>query len=108
MEPRFSLVQSPHLQFMSESPKLASCQEILEFWCGCWHAARYLVASDAGEHDAVSLRSHARRELAARFVGTAAGTWGGRKVLIVKLEFERLLLANIDVEAGATALFFDF
>src|ERR1700720_4329878 len=86
---------------------MTSCEVIFEFWGGRRHAAGDLITPDAGEHDAISLRRHACCELAAGLVGkTAAGAWSHHKV--VSMEVERLLLADIDMCAGAATVFFDF
>src|SRR6266849_4410789 len=109
MEPGFPLVECPDFELMSEHPELASCQKICKLRCGCWHPAGDLVASDAGEHDAISLRGHASSELTASFGRTTTTRAGScRKVVAVKLEFEDFLLANINVAASAAAPFFHF
>src|SRR2546425_12943976 len=92
---------------MSESLECASNEEIFELRRGRWHAAGDFVTADAGKHNAISLRSHARCELLAGFVGAAARTRSGRKVVAVEFEREWLLLTDIDVAAGAAALLFD-
>ena len=55
-EPRFSHLRGPGVQLTSKRNELSSCQEVLEFWRWCWHAAaRGLVSSDSGERDSISL-----------------------------------------------------
>src|SRR5256886_8293864 len=56
MEPWLSFFQRPYFQLMSEPPELCSCEKIFEFRCRCRHATHSLVATHAGEHDAIPLR----------------------------------------------------
>src|SRR6267378_6377479 len=105
MEPGRSLLERPDFQLACEHPEVTSCQKIFKFRCGCWDTTHDLVAANAGEHDAISLRSHAD---CATIVGrtTASRTRNCRKVTTIELEFERLLLANVDVVASAATLMF--
>src|SRR5258707_310186 len=93
---------------MCKISETTSCKEILELRRRRWHAAHYFVATDAGKDDAISLRRHARRELAARFVKTNAGAGGRGKAIAVEFELERFLLADVDVGTGSATLFFHF
>ena len=87
---------------MSEFAELSSCQKIFEVRCGCWHAARDFVAADAGEHDTISLRRHAHSvggSLAIANARSRTNRW------LSSLKLYRLLLADIDVGAGAARAF---
>src|SRR6266404_1987612 len=109
MKPRFSLVERPDFQLVRERSEVTSCEKIFEFRYRRRYAAGDFVTADAGEHDANSLRPHARREQAVRLVGTTGvGTRNRSKSVPIELELERLLLADVDVSAGAAALFFYF
>src|SRR5208282_1701892 len=112
MEPGLSLFQRPDFQLMSEVTELCSCEKILKFGHRCWHAAHDFVATDAGKHDAISLRGHTHPDLR-RSAAIVAGSWHKAAVRRFGRWFRRgdcfrILRADVDVPAGATALFFNF
>ena len=88
---------------------MTSCQEVFQFGGGSRDAAGDFVAADAGEDYAVSLGGHAGCDMTAGFGRTtAAGAGNRREMIAVEFKLERFSFANVDVGAGATALFFYF
>src|SRR6266404_1709352 len=112
MEPRLSFFQCPDFEFMSERAELSSCEKIFEFLCRRRYAPHSLVATDAGEHDMIPLRGQAHLDLP----GSAAIVAGSRHKAAARrfgswfglVFFFQILSTDIDVPAGAAALFFHF
>src|ERR1700723_491236 len=111
MEPGLSLFQRPDFQLMSESAELYSCKKILKFRRGGGHTAHDFVASDAGKHDAISLRGHTDPEVR-RSAAIVAGSW--HKAAMSRFgrrfrcwDFFRILPTDVDVPAGAATFFFN-
>src|SRR5580692_4616980 len=97
---------------MSEGAELCSCEKILKFGRRCGHTAHDFVATDAGKHDAISLRGHTHPNLR-RSAAIVARSWHKAAVRRFGRWFRRgdcflILSTDVDVPTGAAAFFFNF
>ena len=67
---------------MNEFLQLGVYEQILKFWCWCWHTTHDLVTPNARQNYAITMELHARSEFLSTLLTTVSWARSCRKVSI--------------------------